>query len=148
MTMRIRGPNVTVAAVIERGNDMMLVEEIIDGRRVLNQPAGHLEPGESLLDAVRRETLEETAWTFEPEAIVGIYQWVSPDRIAFVRVAFSGALIAHDPHRALDPDIEAVRWLPFQALQSDPDRLRSPLVERCASDFRADRRFPLDLLRD
>lgn len=141
-------PHVTVAAVVERNDDMLLVEEIIDGKPVLNQPAGHLEPGESLIEAVRRETLEETGWIFEPQAVVGIYRWVSPDGTTFLRVAFAGDLVEHEAQRELDPDIEAVRWLPFEALQADPERLRSPLVEQCAADFRAGRRFPLDFLRD
>ena len=143
-------PHVTVAAVAEREGRFLLVEETIDGRRVINQPAGHLEPGESLLTAVRREALEETAWHFEPEGIVGVYRWEAPDGETFLRVAFRGRLLGHDASRALDPVIDAVRWLTRAELERAraESRLRSPLVRQCIEDFSTGCDYPLTLLRD
>ncbi len=111
MTDMVWKPDVTVAAVAERDGQFLLVEERASGRIVLNQPAGHLESGETFLDAVVRETLEETGWIFRPEAIVGVYVW-QPEQLArtFLRVAFSGVLEIHDPDRPLDHGILRTRW--------------------------------------
>ena len=98
----------TVAAVIEQQGRFLLVQERISGASVFNQPAGHLEDNESLVDAVIRETQEETAWEFAPDAIVGIYQWRHPEKEkTFIRVSFSGRGIRHDPAGVLDEEIEA-----------------------------------------
>ena len=112
MTGMVWKPDVTVAAVAERDGRFLFVEERASGRVVLNQPAGHLEDGETFLDAVARETLEETAWGFQPQAIVGVYVW-RPEHVnrTFLRVAFCGALLAHDPERELDRGILRTRWL-------------------------------------
>jgi ADP-ribose pyrophosphatase YjhB (NUDIX family) len=140
-------PRVTVAAVVERNGRFLLVEEDDAGRRVVNQPAGHLEAGESLIQAVRRETLEETGWDFEPTALVGLYRWVHPTRgLTFLRACFAGALTARHPDRPLDPDILTTVWLDRAALARRP--LRSPMVLRCVDDYLAGRRYPLDLLAD
>ena len=105
-------PELTVAAVVERNGRFMLVEERVSGRLVLNQPAGHVEPGETLAEAVVREALEETAWAFVPEAIVGVYLWGREGgQNPFLRVAFSGRCVAHDSQRKLDDGIERVLWL-------------------------------------
>ena len=102
-------PDVTVAAVVEREGQFLLIEERVSGRIVINQPAGHLENGETLIAAVARETLEETGWTFEPEAIVGVYLWRPPQtQRTFLRIAFCGPAIAHDATRALDHGIPLV----------------------------------------
>src|SRR5579863_3484598 len=95
-------PDVTVAALIERDGRYLLVEERIRGRMVFNQPAGHLEDGESLVDAVVRETLEETAWRFTPRWLLGIYQWRSPQGRSTLRFAFTGAVSDFDAGRSLD----------------------------------------------
>jgi 8-oxo-dGTP pyrophosphatase MutT (NUDIX family) len=142
-------PHVTVAAVVEKDGRFLLVQERIDGQSVLNQPAGHLEDNESLLDAVVRETLEETAWQFAPEYITGIYRWREPvSRSTYLRVCFTGALLGHDPTATLDHGIEQALWLPREALDGPPHPLRSPLVLRCIDDYLAAARYPLHLLGD
>ena len=140
-------PSVTVAAVVERDGKFLLVEEIADGRRVLNQPAGHLDPGESLLEACVRETLEETAHAFEPAALVGIYRWhYAPADVTFLRFAFAGKATGFDPARKLDKEIVATHWLALQELTAQQAMHRSPLVARCVADYLAGARFPLDVL--
>ncbi|MEJ2509826.1 MAG: NUDIX hydrolase [Gammaproteobacteria bacterium] len=142
-------PHVTVAAVAERDGRFLLVEEEIEGRLVINQPAGHLDPGESLVDAAVRETLEETAWHFRPTGLVGIYRWVNPDNDAtFVRFTFAGQVADHEPQRPLDKEIRRVLWLGPDELDARADQLRSPLVRRAIDDYRAGQRYPLDLLLD
>lgn len=142
-------PHATVAAVIERDGAFLLVEETKQGRRVLNQPAGHLEDGESLLDAVVRETLEETAWSFRPRGLVGIYRWRHPGiGETFMRTCFYGDPVAHHPERALDPDIDAALWLTLDELRAQSDRLRSPLVLRTLEDYLSGSRYPLEILKD
>jgi len=140
-------PNVTVAAVCERDGRFLLVEEETDAGLKLNQPAGHLEPGEALVDAVMRETLEETAWSFRPEFLVGIYSWQHTVKgITFLRFAFAGSVQAHDPARALDAGIVRALWLEEDEIRRAGSRHRSPLTMRCIEDFRAGRNYPLDLL--
>jgi len=142
-------PHVTVAAVAERDGRFLLVEEEIEGRLVINQPAGHLDPGESLVDAAVRETLEETAWHFRPTALVGVYRWVNPENDAtFVRFTFAGQVADHEPQRPLDKEIRRVLWLGPDELDARAESLRSPLVRRAIDDYRAGRRYPLDLLLD
>jgi len=142
-------PHVTVAAVAERDGRFLLVEEEIEGRLVVNQPAGHLDPGESLVDAAVRETLEETAWHFVPQALIGVYRWVNPDNEAtFVRFTFAGEVADHEPQRPLDKEIRRVLWLGIDELDARAGELRSPLVRRAIDDYRAGRRYPLDLLLD
>jgi 8-oxo-dGTP pyrophosphatase MutT (NUDIX family) len=140
-------PSVTVAAVIEREGRFLLVEEQADGRRVLNQPAGHLDRGESLVAAVVREVLEETAYRFVPEGLVGVYRWHYPARdVTFLRFAFAGRVDGIEPGRALDAEIVALHWLTPEALRERSAVHRSPLVQRCVEDYLAGRHFPLDLL--
>jgi 8-oxo-dGTP pyrophosphatase MutT (NUDIX family) len=139
-------PDVTVAAVIEREGRFLLVEERIRGRLVLNQPAGHLEDGESLLQAVVRETLEETAWSFCASALVGIYLWKSPRGLTTLRFAFAGSVGAFDSHRALDPPVIATHWLTLEELKEQSTRLRSALVTRCIEDYLSGRRLSLEAL--
>lgn len=140
-------PNVTVAAVIEHDGRYLLVQERDRGRLVLNQPAGHLEPHESLLDAVRRETLEETGRQFEPDALVGIYRFHSAAQdITYLRVCFCGRVSEPEPGRRLDPDIVDNVWLGADTLAQRNAELRSPLVQRCISDHQAGFRYPLELL--
>lgn len=130
-------PALTVAAIAEQDGRFLLVEELIRGRRLLNQPAGHVEPGEALLEAVVRETLEETAWHFCPEAVTGIYMW-RPDARSrgFLRVVFSGRLLARDCGRRLDRGIVRALWLSHDELRSQPPQsLRSPMVLRAIDDY-------------
>lgn len=137
-------PDITVASLIERDGRFLFVEEVISGRRVLNQPAGHVEHGESLLDAVRRETLEESAWRFVPEALVGIYVWRHPrSGRDTLRFAFCGAVHDHDPTRALDHPVMATHWLTHADAQQRAAMLRTPVVMRCLEDYLAGQRLPL-----
>lgn len=140
-------PHVTVAALIERDGKYLMVDEWADGRRVYNQPAGHLEDGESLITAVIRETLEETGRMFTPQAVVGIYLWRSPiNGETFLRVNFCGDVGERDPDRKLDEGIIDAPWLSREELAANPERVRSPLVFRCIDDYRAGHRHPLNLL--
>jgi len=142
-------PHVTVAAVAEKQGRFLLVQERDAGCRVLNQPAGHLEDGESLQAAVRREVLEETAWQFEPTAIVGIYRWRHPQTgVTFLRFTFAGMLLSRDAARSLDPDIEQVVWLGDADIRKQQDSLRSPLVLRSIDDYLTGRSWPLAILAD
>jgi 8-oxo-dGTP pyrophosphatase MutT (NUDIX family) len=140
-------PDVTVAAVAERNGQFLLVEERASGRVVLNQPAGHLEAGETFAEAVIREALEETGWVFRPESIVGVYVW-QPEHVnrTFLRIAFAGSLESHDPGRPLDRGILRTKWLEREQLAAAQARLRSPLVLRCVDDYLAGTRYPIDLI--
>ncbi len=146
--MAIWKPNVTVAAVIEREGKFLLVEEeTADGLR-FNQPAGHLDEGESLEAAARRETLEESAWHFTPRFLVGVYQWPRPQRdITYLRFAFGGDISGFEPERKLDDGILRAVWLSLDEVKACRDRHRSPLILQCIEDYLAGRRYPLDLIR-
>lgn len=144
---RIFRPDVTVAVVVPRDGRLLLVEERVKGRLVLNQPAGHLEADESLLEAARRETLEETGWEVELTALVGLYRWSAPDGSAFVRVAFAAEPRAHHAGRSLDAGIERALWLAPSELRACADRHRSPLVLAVADDWAAGQRLPLAAVR-
>jgi 8-oxo-dGTP pyrophosphatase MutT (NUDIX family) len=138
-------PDVTVAAVVQREGRFLVVEERIGGALVLNQPAGHLEDGESLVEAAIRETREETAWRFHPEALVGIYLWRNPDNgRSFLRFTFCGSVDDHQPAQPLDTGIQRALWLSHEQLRVQPARLRSPMVLRCLDDYLSGRRQPLD----
>ena len=137
-------PSVTVAAVIERAGRFLTVEENYDGARVLNQPAGHLDPGESLVTACAREVLEETAHRFTPESLVGIYRWYYATRdITFIRFTFAGRLDGVDEGRALDKEIVAAHWYSREELVAKTVMHRTPLVMACIDDYLAGRRYPL-----
>ena len=140
-------PSVTVAGVIERDGKFLFVEERADGRRVLNQPAGHLDPGESIVDACAREVLEETAHRFTPTYLVGIYRWhYAKKDVTFLRFAFAGRLESVEAGRGLDKEIVAVHWLTRGELAARAAEHRSPLVMQCVDDFLSGRHYPLDLL--
>jgi 8-oxo-dGTP pyrophosphatase MutT (NUDIX family) len=138
--------DVTVAAVIEREGRFLLVEERCAGRLVLNQPAGHLEHGESLLAAVTREALEETGHRFTPHQVVGFYLWRSDSGTTFLRVAFAGTAEPPQGVAKLDDGIVAVHWLSRDQIVKRAAHLRSPTVLRCLDDYLAGRRYPLDCL--
>lgn len=140
-------PSVTVAAIAERDGKFLLIEERDQDALVLNQPAGHWEPGETLLAACVRETREESGYDFVPTALVGIYRWQPPNSsTTYLRFAFCGQLGDRDPRRKLDPDIVDVAWLTRNQLLHARSRHRSPLVLRCVEDYLGGRRVPLDLL--
>jgi len=145
----IQRPRVTVAAIAEREGRFLLVRErATGGALVINQPAGHLEAGETLVEGVIRETLEETGWGFVPRDLVGIYQWQHPGGAqSFVRVALCGDVTARDQKRVLDDGIEEVVWLSFDEVIQNRDALRSPLVMRCIEDYLAGERHPMTVLK-
>ena len=145
-------PDVTVATVVERDGRLLMVEEKAHGRLVLNQPAGHLEPDESLFQAAVREALEESGWDIRLTSFLGAYQWTSeaaPGRPArhYLRFAFAGEPVAHHPGRPLDDGIVRALWLAPAELQARAEQHRSPLVWETVADYLAGRRQPLDLLR-
>ncbi len=140
-------PHVTVAAIIEQDGRFLMVEENVEGNIVFNQPAGHVEQGETLLEAVVRETLEESGRHFVPQALVGVYSWTNPvTDITYLRFAFTGSVSERDPARQLDTGILDALWLSRDELQAQPGKLRSPLLLRCIDDYLAGRRFHLDLV--
>lgn len=143
-------PRVTVASIIYHNDRYLLVEEEENGQRVLNQPAGHLEDGEGIIEATIRETAEETGGKFLPTSIVGIYRWRHPTQaLTFLRFCIAGTLEQPDgpllPH---DKDIIRTHWLSYDELLEHRQTLRSPLVLQCIEDFRAGQRYPLTLYQD
>ncbi len=146
-------PDVTVATVVVAGGRVLCVEERVDGRLVLNQPAGHLEPDESLVEAAMRETREETGWDVRLTAFVGAYQWKAPlgaDGTGgrhYLRFAFAAEPERHDSERQLDDGIVQAVWMTPEELQNARERHRSPLVWQAVSDYLAGRRSPLSLVQ-
>ena len=141
-------PDLTVAAVVERDGRFLVIEERIGAELVLNQPAGHVEDGESLQQAAIRETREETAWGFEPRQLLGCYLWRNPrNGRTTMRVALCGDVHDHRPQQPLDRGIVAVHWLTPAELRAADARLRSPLVLRCVDDYLAGARFELAALQ-
>lgn len=139
-------PHVTVAAIAERDGRFLLIEEEIKGRRVLNQPAGHLERGETLPAAVARETLEESGHRFRPAGVTGLYRWTTPTRKTYLRVCFHGTVSDYDPARPLDQGIVGPLWLSREEVAERAPHLRSPMVLRCIDDYLAGCHYPLGLL--
>ncbi len=154
MTIRWK-PSVTVAAIIERDGRYLLVEEQTPEGLRLNNPAGHLDPGESPLQGCAREALEETTHLFSPTELVGVYlsRFHRPARpshaaedITYLRFAFCGRLGAHDPTRTLDHGIVRTVWMTPQEIRASVERHRSPLVLRCMEDYLAGVRYPLSVV--
>jgi 8-oxo-dGTP pyrophosphatase MutT (NUDIX family) len=144
-------PNTTVAAVVERDGRLLMVEEHTPEGLRLNQPAGHLDPGESLQDAAVRETLEETGWRVEPVALLGIYmaRYANARQgvdVTYLRHAFVCRALSHDASRPLDSGIVRAVWMTPDEVLAARGRHRSPAVERTVLDWSAGRRFPLDLV--
>jgi len=141
-------PNVTVAAVIEKDGRFLLVEEETSHGLRLNNPAGHLDPGESLVEGCAREALEETTWHFRPTALLGVYmsrfvKAANGEDITYLRFAFAGELGPQDPQRQLDEGIVRTLWLTPEEIRACADRHRSPLLLRCMDDYLAGIRLPL-----
>lgn len=140
-------PEITVAAIAESEGRFLVVEERINQRLVFNQPAGHVELGESLLTAVVREVREETAWRFEPQSVIGVYLWRSPESgVTTMRFAFGGSVDDHRAAQPLDNGIVATHWLSREDLCERQRRLRSPLVMRCIDDYLEGKRLPIEAL--
>ncbi|WP_018411680.1 NUDIX hydrolase [Methyloversatilis thermotolerans] len=148
MSERIWKPNVTVAALMEDRGRFLMVEEHTSGGLLLNQPAGHLEEGESLVEACAREALEETAHVFAPRELVGIYQWRRPDgEVTYLRFAFSGDSGEEIAGRALDAGIVRAIWMTADEIEASRGRHRSPLVWACVKDWLDGTRMPLSVIR-
>lgn len=140
-------PHVTVATVIPHDGRFLLVEENVRGSIVLNQPAGHLDPNESLQDAAIRETLEETGWTVALTCLLGVQQWHSPSGRQFVRFTFAADAVSHDAKRPLDDGILRALWMTRDEIAAAGVKLRSPMVLASVDDWLAGRRLPLDTVR-
>jgi 8-oxo-dGTP pyrophosphatase MutT (NUDIX family) len=141
-------PHVTVAAVIEKNSRFLLIEEETSNGLAFNQPAGHLEKGESIISAVKREVSEETAWKFDPEYIVSIQLWrKNPDFPVFLRVCFAGKVHSHHADQVLDDGIIATHWLTHEEITEKKSQLRSPLVLKTVETYLSGEQYPLSLLK-
>lgn len=139
-------PHATVAAIVERDGKFLMVEEDVNGEIVYNQPAGHLDPGEDLIEAVIRETQEETGWKFTPESLLGVYLWPQPNtNRTFLRFAFAGTCSDYQPEQQLDEGIIQALWMSKEELQNS-NKLRSPMVLQNIEDYLSGQRYPLELL--
>lgn len=140
-------PNATVAAIVEQNGKFLLVEEETERGNRFNQPAGHLEDDETLLQAVIRETLEETAYTFTPELLLGIYHWKHRHNdTTYLRFAFIGKAGAHNPTQALDDGIVRAVWMGVDEMREKAHLMRSEQVLACVEDYLSGKRFPLEVL--
>ncbi len=140
-------PHATVAAIVEDQGKFLLVEEETDRGNRYNQPAGHLEDNETLLAAVIRETLEETAYAFEPSALLGIYHWKHEHNDStYLRFAYVGSVSNHQATRALDVGIVRTVWMTVEEMRSKAMLMRSPQVLKCVEDYLAGKRYPLEVL--
>jgi len=140
-------PALTVATIVERDGRFLLIEEETRSGLRLNQPAGHVETGESIVSAAARETLEEAAWRVDPTALVGIYQWQSPDSgTTFVRFTFAATPRRHEPNRPLDKGILRALWLSYDDIAERRDLHRNPLLLRSLDDYCAGTRWPLGVI--
>jgi len=141
-------PHKTVATVVERDGQFLMVEELINGQLVLNQPAGHLEANESLAQAAVRETLEETAWEVELTSFLGLYQQ-SPtvDNICYIRSCFIAKALQEVPGRELDTGIVRALWLSRAELEARKNQMRSPVVLRVIDDYLQGKSYPLEVVQ-
>ncbi|MBT1445820.1 NUDIX hydrolase [Shewanella sp. JM162201] len=139
-------PNVTVACVVHCDGKFLMVEEIIDGKSVFNQPAGHLEANESLIDACKRELYEETGIEASPSKLIGVYQFSASSTLAFLRFTFLVELESQCQSSPKDSAIHALHWLSLDDIDSGSRSLRSPLVSRCIHDCLAGKGCTLELL--
>jgi 8-oxo-dGTP pyrophosphatase MutT (NUDIX family) len=145
--MSDEAPHIVVASVAERGGRFLIVEERIKGASMLNQPAGHWERGETLIEGAIREALEETGWDLRPTHLLGIYHHEPPDlHYGFLRIAFVAEALREREGFALDDGIERALWLTRDELLASQARHRSPMVLRCVDDYLAGRRLPLDVI--
>ena len=140
-------PHTTVAAIVEQNGQFLLVEETTDRGNRFNQPAGHLEDNETILQAVIRETLEETAYDFTPQAVLGIYHWKHEHNdTTYLRFAFIGNVGTHYPQQALDDGIIRTVWMSIEEIREKAHLMRSPQVLTCFEDYLSGKTYPLALL--
>jgi len=149
MQLNYWAPHVTVAAIIHREGKFLLVEEKdkTSDKLVINQPAGHLENNESFVDAVIRETLEETRWVFSPEYISGLYRWIHDNGETYLRICFVGEIIKEHPELKLDTGIERAIWLTKEEVLEHKN-IRSPLVIESIKDYLDGKKYPISLIKD
>ncbi|EXF96589.1 NUDIX hydrolase [Pseudomonas fluorescens HK44] len=141
-------PHITVATIVEDNGRFLMVEELKAGRAVLNQPAGHLDPNETLTEAAIRETLEETGWDVEATGVVGIYLYTAPSNgVTYQRVCFAAKALKHRPDYQLDDGIVGAKWLTRDELLAQRDHWRSELIIRCIDDYLSGKLFSLELIR-
>ncbi len=140
-------PHASVATVVLRDDHFLMVEERDGDRVVFNQPAGHLDAGESLFDAAVRETLEETGWQVTLTDLLGVYHYEAPNGVTYIRHCFVAQPLAHFPERPLDTPIIAMHWLPADTILAPGFPARSPIVLRCLRDYLAGRRYPLGVIQ-
>jgi 8-oxo-dGTP pyrophosphatase MutT (NUDIX family) len=139
-------PHATVATIVEQDGKFLFVDEMADGQRVLNQPAGHVDEREPILKAALRETLEETGWEVEITHLVGIYTYTNPQQITYYRFCYGARPVRQVPGATLDKDIIGPVWLTPEELETRKDQWRSPLVKKCVQDYLAGKSYPLDLV--
>jgi ADP-ribose pyrophosphatase YjhB (NUDIX family) len=140
-------PHATVAAIVEKEGKFLFVEEMAEGRCVLNQPAGHIEEGESFIQAVCRETREETRWQVRPIHLIGIYVYRAPSNgVTYHRYSYACEAVSEDGQAVLDEGIIAAHWLTLEQLKQRQAQWRSPLVLKCLEDYLAGQTYPLDLI--
>lgn len=142
-------PHITVATIVEQQGKFLLVEELSNGKLVYNQPAGHLDPGETLQQAAIRETYEESGWRVKPTGVVGISKYIAPHNgTVYYRTTFIADPIEHDPLAVLDEGILQAVWLTIDEILEQVDKLRSPLVLKNIEQYLAGERYPLSLIYD
>ncbi|HLT64656.1 MAG TPA: NUDIX hydrolase [Pseudohongiella sp.] len=147
-------PHKTVAVIVEKPDveagaqpQFLMVEELIDGKQVFNQPAGHLDPGETLFEAAVREALEETAWHVELTGFLGLYQYISPENDeCYIRSCFIARPLSFDSNRTLDKDITAAHWMTMDEIRARKDQMRSSVVIKVLEDYCAGTRYPLSVI--
>lgn len=139
-------PHATVATILEQDGKYLLVEEIVEGKTGLNQPAGHVEENESILSAAVRETLEETGWHVQLTHLVGVYTYLAPNGVTYYRFCFAVECIQQEPNATLDEGIIGPVWLDLDEIQQRKAQWRSPLLIQCIEDYAQGKRYPLDLI--
>jgi len=140
--------HLTVATVVIRKNQYLMVKEFDSGKLVINQPAGHVEPGEDIIDAAIRETYEETGWHVDINGFIGVYSSKSPATgVTYYRLAFSASVVSEDKHATIDTDIQQVLWLSAEQIRQNSKQLRSDLVIECLNDFECGEIYPLEIFR-
>ena len=141
--------HLTVATIVERDGQFLMVKETKNGRQVINQPAGHVEPGEDIQAAAIRETFEETGWTVELSGFLGILtSYNETSGITYYRLGFAAKAVAFNPEAVIDPDIDYALWMSYEEIQQNLDQLRSPGVISCLEDYLAGRIFPMEIFRN
>jgi ADP-ribose pyrophosphatase YjhB (NUDIX family) len=140
-------PHITVAAIVEKDGKFLMVEELSGGELVYNQPAGHLDPNETLLQAAIRETYEESGWHIEPTHVLGVSRYIADHNdTLYYRTSFIATAISYDSHATLDTGITRALWLSYEELKAQPEKLRSPLVLKNIEQYLNGERYPLSLI--